>query len=57
MQRLNGARPPEALKLGMIITALAMEWRLRRAPGYRLLRDAMLWLRAPAALRPSWREW
>ena len=38
----------------MTITAIAMEWRIRRAPGHRLLRDAMLWLRAPAALRPDW---
>lgn len=37
-------------------TALLVAWRVRGGPGRRLLRDALLWLRADAARRPQWRD-
>ncbi|MBP0447620.1 hypothetical protein J8J14_22945 [Roseomonas sp. SSH11] len=39
-----------------VLCTLFTAWRLLSGTRHRLIRDAALWLRAPADRRPTWRE-
>ena len=47
---------PVMSKIAPVFRALLTGWRLRSGSRLRLLRDAVLWLRAPADRRPVWSE-